>query len=625
MTTSDTMIGSLLDGRYQIDRLVGRGGMADVYLASDATLGRQVAVKVLGERYARDQQFVERFLREASAAARLNHPNIVQVYDRGEGHGTYYIAMEYVHGQTLKEMVTAQGPMSSDRVVEYTRQALQALRFAHRNGVVHRDVKPHNMMVDEDGRLKITDFGIARAGGDHGLTEVGSIVGTAQYLSPDQARGETVTAASDLYSVGVTMFELLTGRVPFDGDSPVNIALKHVNDPIPRPSSIDPRIPTALEAVVMRAMQKDPGLRYQTAEEMLSDLDAAARGIVPADTAQITQVVQRPAAARAYEQTAPTVLPPLERSPRRRKRWPWVLLTLILLGLLAFAVWAVTQEGSNAVPDVVGMTRTEAAAKLRDEGYKVGAITQQFSDEPAGVVVDQDPPGDSDADKGSAVDLTVSKGAKQLEVPSLIGEPLEEARRDAKQSGFDQLRITKRSDEEAEPGTVIEQNPQPGTKVDEGTTLAVVVSEGAETVEVPNVVGLSEAAAQAKLEATGLEISFDRGNDGTEKKGEVVGQAPEAGAEADDGSTVTVKIASGFNIVPSVIGKSSEDAQAAVEAAGFKVTVVESTANDPTLPAEGEITDQDPSGNSRVELGSDVTLTHTTNDTGAEPPTPGED
>ncbi|MBC7643804.1 MAG: serine/threonine protein kinase, partial [Thermoleophilia bacterium] len=238
MDPSDNLIDTIFDGRYRIVRQVGLGGMAKVYLASDQTLGRQVAIKILDHRHAADAGFVERFMREAQSAAKLNHPNIVQVYDRGRVDDAYYIAMEFVDGVTLKDLVRSRGPLEEAEVIAYGRQAGSALRFAHRNGIVHRDIKPQNMLIDAEGRLKIADFGIARAGADAGLTEVGSIVGTAQYLSPEQARGQTVSATSDLYSLGVVLFEMATGRVPFDGDNPVNVALRHVNEQPPRPSMI---------------------------------------------------------------------------------------------------------------------------------------------------------------------------------------------------------------------------------------------------------------------------------------------------------------------------------------------------------------------------------------------------
>ena len=278
MAVSDSLIGTLFDGRYQILRKLGAGGMANVYLAEDQELGRRVAIKILNDRHANDEQFVERFRREAKNAAALSHPNIVSIYDRGEAEGTYYIAMEYLDGRSLKELILSRGDAPIAVVVEYARQILSALKFAHRHGIVHRDIKPHNVLVDGEGRVKVTDFGIARAGASQ-MTEAGSIVGTAQYLSPEQARGADVDQRSDLYSLGVLMYEMLTGEVPFSGDTPVEIAMKHLSQTPAPPSTIRHDVPRDLDMVVMRTLAKSPDDRYQSADEMEADLDRVARGV----------------------------------------------------------------------------------------------------------------------------------------------------------------------------------------------------------------------------------------------------------------------------------------------------------------------------------------------------------
>src|ERR687885_1906693 len=272
MATTDTLIDTLFDGRYRITRKLGAGGMANVSLAEDQELGRRVAIKILDDRHAADEQFVERFRREAKNAAGLSHPNIVSIYDRGEAEGTYYIAMEYLDGRSLKELILTRGPAPIKVAIEYSRQVLAALRFAHRHGIVHRDIKPHNVLVDGEGRAKVTDFGIARAGAASQVTEAGSIVGTAQYLSPEQARGGAIDQRSDLYSVGIVLYELLTGSVPFTGDSPVEIAMKHLSKVPDPPSRRRPDVPRDLDLVVMRALAKDPEERYQSADEMDADL-----------------------------------------------------------------------------------------------------------------------------------------------------------------------------------------------------------------------------------------------------------------------------------------------------------------------------------------------------------------
>jgi serine/threonine protein kinase len=296
MAVSDTLIGTIFDGRYRILRRIGSGGMADVYLAEDQELGRNVAIKILNDRHAGDEQFVERFRREAKNAAGLSHPNIVSIYDRGEAEGTYYIAMEHIDGRSVKELILARGPAPVHIAIEYARQILSALRFAHRRGLVHRDIKPHNVLDDGDGRVKVTDFGIARVGASQ-MTEAGSIVGTAQYLSPEQARGAPVDARSDLYSLGIVLYELLTGKVPFTGDSPVEIAMKHLNELPKAPSSLRPEIPRDLDLVILRALAKDPDERYASAEEMDADLARIEQGL---------SVSSRTAEAETRIMTAPT-------------------------------------------------------------------------------------------------------------------------------------------------------------------------------------------------------------------------------------------------------------------------------------------------------------------------------
>src|SRR6058998_929761 len=310
MAVSDTLINTLFDGRYRILRKLGTGGMANVYLAEDEVLGRRVAIKILNDRHAGDDQFVERFRREAKNAASLSHPNIVSIYDRGEAEGTYYIAMEYLDGRSLKELILQRGPAPITVSVEYARQILSALRFAHRKGVVNRDIKPHNVLVNSEGRVKVTDFGIARAGASQ-MTEAGSIVGTAQYLSPEQARGTDVDQRSDLYSLGVVLYELLTGVVPFSGDTPVEIAMKHLSSAPEPPSMKRAEVPRDLDMVVLRALAKDPADRYQSAEEMDADLARVARGaaVSPATEEAATAIISRP------PPTAVTEIKPRAREP----------------------------------------------------------------------------------------------------------------------------------------------------------------------------------------------------------------------------------------------------------------------------------------------------------------------
>src|SRR5437868_6587910 len=341
MAVSDTLINTLFDGRYRIMRKLGSGGMANVYLAEDQELGRRVAIKILNDRHAGDEQFIERFRREAKNAAALSHPNIVSIYDRGEAEGTYYIAMEYLDGRSLKELIVSRGPAPVNVAIDYVRQILAALRFAHRHGIVHRDIKPHNVLVDAEGRLKVTDFGIARAGVSQ-MTEAGSIIGTAQYLSPEQAKGAPVDQTSDLYSVGVVLYELLTGVVPFSGDTPVEIAMKHLSTlPVP-PSEKRGAIPRDLDLTVLRALAKDPAERYQSAEEMDADLERVLRGaaVSPATEEAATAIISRPPPAAVTEITSRPPRPPVPYAPpaayydydepSRRALWPWLVALLFV-------------------------------------------------------------------------------------------------------------------------------------------------------------------------------------------------------------------------------------------------------------------------------------------------------
>ncbi|HEY7537957.1 MAG TPA: protein kinase, partial [Gaiellaceae bacterium] len=349
---TDPLLNRLFDSRYLITRKLGAGGMANVYLAEDQELGRRVALKLLNDRHASDDQFVERFRREAQNAAGLNHPNIVSIFDRGHAEDTYYIAMEFLDGRTLKELLIRNGPTPIPIAIDYARQILGGLAFAHRHGIVHRDIKPHNIVVGRDGRLKVTDFGIARSGSSQ-MTEVGSIVGTAQYLSPEQARGSAVDARSDLYSLGIVLYEMLTGKVPFTGDAPVEIAMKHLSETPEPPSALRTAVPHDLDAIVMRALAKDPEQRYATAEEMDADLARVARGLAVSQKTEeaMTQVLAGAGVAGATtaatmvnrpSTAAPPAPPPppyrrpgyydFDRAPRRRTIWPWIL------GVLAAAI-----------------------------------------------------------------------------------------------------------------------------------------------------------------------------------------------------------------------------------------------------------------------------------------------
>src|SRR4051794_6593422 len=447
MPAPDTLIDQVFDGRYRVVRKLGTGGMANVYLAEDQELGRSVAIKMLDERHSQDEQFVERFRREAKNAAGLSHPNIVSIYDRGQAEGTYYIAMEYLEGRTLKELLITRGPTPMTVAIDYARQILSALGFAHRHGIVHRDIKPHNVVVGPDGRLKVTDFGIARSGTSQ-MTETGSIIGTAQYLSPEQAKGAPVTPASDIYSVGIVLYEMLTGTVPFTGDTPLEIAMKHLSTTPMPPSEKRHDVPHELDSIVLRALAKDPDDRYQSSEEMDADLARAARGqaAAPETEEAATRVLKGEGAAMLT--SAPTAVtrrvnvgaPPPPYPPptgfyeydepmRARSFWPW-LLAVVLVAAALVAGWYVytkiqdqlNQTKPVSVPLVQGSVERLAVQKLEAAGLKVRV--QRLPDETVevGRVFDQSRPPGERTEKGNLVIIKVSTGRPKVSVPNVIGQ-----------------------------------------------------------------------------------------------------------------------------------------------------------------------------------------------------------
>jgi beta-lactam-binding protein with PASTA domain len=592
--------GAVVDGRYRIERRIGSGGMADVYCAADSQLGRDVAIKMLHRRFARDQEFVERFRREASAAAGLQHPNVVSVFDRGEYDGTYYIAMEYLPGKTLKEVLREEAPLDQLRAIDFTIQILQAAAFAHRRGIIHRDFKPHNVMVGADGQLKVTDFGIARAGASE-MTETGSIMGTAQYLSPEQAQGQRVGAQSDLYSIGVMLYEMLTGRVPFGGDSAVSIALKHVGEQPPRLADLRRDVHPRLEQAVGRALLKDPAQRYASADEFIGALQEARRAIVSGESGGTSSWM-------------PPVAPPPADGDPRGSRWPWVLLVVLLLAVIAGAlVWQLSTGGADqrTVPSVVGSTAKRATAVLKKAGFDV-KTHQVSSAERKGLVVAQDPrPGDR-VDEGSEIDLAISAGPPDELVPSVVGLPADQAVRELNSRGF---KVTK--DEtpstKIKKGLVVRTSPAESTPAPRGSRVRLFVSSGPPSVAVPSVVGQDKNDARAQLEDAGFSVSVSR-TFSDAPKNEVVSQSPTAGTQVDKGSQVTITVSKGQEKVevPDVVGMDVKAARAALRGAGFKVTTVK----EPTTGGDNTVTAQTPSGGSKADKGSEVTITVASPDNG---------
>ena len=617
MATTDHMIDTLFDGRYLITRKLGAGGMAKVYLAEDQELGRRVAIKILDDRHASDAQFVERFRREAQNAGGLSHPNIVSIYDRGEAGGSYYIAMEYVEGRTLKELIVARGPSPIGIAIDYTRQILSALRFAHRKGIVHRDIKPHNMIVDGDGRVKVMDFGIARSSTSQ-MTEAGSIIGTAQYLSPEQARGAPVDQTSDLYSTGIVLYELLTGTVPFSGDTPVEIAMKHLSQTPDPPSAHRTEVPRDLDYVVLRALAKDATDRYHSADEMDSDLERIARGVgVSAETAEAaTSVLSRTEVTDALA-TAPTAYTPgryyeYDETRRRRSIWPWLLAAGLFALLLVGGVFAYQQlqdqlSGTEAVtvPDVEGLVESLAVEDIVDAGLEPNVRRQPDSDVERGLVVSQDPETPQRVDPGTFVTIIVSSGKPKVRVPSLVGRTRDEAVAELSDANLRANVVEVNSSEQS--GIVLATSPKAGETVVEGTTVRVNVSKGPKPVAVPNVVGQQYASAESALQGLGFGVA--RANvESDEPAGIVVGQSPGAGSEASKGSTVTLQVSEGpqTSEVPDVTSQDVASARAQLQSSGFRTNVVREDTEDISL--DGLVISQDPPGGSELEPGETVTL-----------------
>jgi serine/threonine-protein kinase len=582
---------TLVDGRYRIIRRLGSGGMADVYCAEDTQLGRQVALKLLYRRFAEDSEFVERFRREASSAAGLQHPNVVQVFDRGEWDGTYYIAMEYLTGRNLKQVVRDHGALEPALAVDLTIQILKAARFAHRRGIVHRDIKPHNVIVDDEGRAKVTDFGIARAGASD-MTETGSIMGTAQYLSPEQAQGHPVDARADLYSIGVVLYELLCGAPPFDAESPVTIALKQVSEePVP-PMRRNPAVSPALDAVVMRALRKDPAQRFQDADAFIAALESAMAG----GYVETVAVAEDPVAL-------------LEEEDRRNwARIAVIALVILALAALAIGAWLLLTPDKVRVPDVVGKRSGTAAQLLQSRGFEVDVVPIQSETVAEDRVAGQRPDPGSEADEGSLVTITVSSGPGEAPVPLVGGLPANEAADRLREAGFKSEQRGEFSDS-VRRGRVIESTPPEGSTARKGSTVTLVVSRGKERAAVPEVVGRPRDEAERLLQDAGFKTSVSEQESEDEDPGTVLEQDPAAGTEVAKGGTVALVVAKepAEVPVPGVLDASEDDARQTLRDAGFKVRTEEAPVQTPD--EDGIVVDQDPSPDTPRPNGSTVTIT----------------
>jgi beta-lactam-binding protein with PASTA domain/tRNA A-37 threonylcarbamoyl transferase component Bud32 len=597
-------------GRYEVLERVGAGGMAEVYRARDDLLGREVAVKVLNERFASDRSFVERFRREAQSAANLNHPNIVSLYDYGSDNGTYFIVMEYIDGRPLDEIIRREGNLLPERAAEIAADIAQALHKAHDGGLVHRDIKPSNVMLTSSGQTKVTDFGIARAlvsDGEPTVTQTGMVIGTASYLSPEQAQGNPVDARSDVYSLGCVLYEMLTGAPPFQGQSPLAIAYKHVReDPVP-PSRGNSDVPAALDAIVMKALAKNPDNRFSSAMELKQDLDRFLAGqpvqatpLLADDTAAMSRVGGRVATTATYEEPA----------ARRRALWPWLgVLALLLLTGLAWALYSSLRPTAPqvTVPNVVGKPLARAIDILNRRELDPQPV-DVASRRPVGTVLRQDPPAQEVVDEGSTVRLFVSAGPRQTTVPDLIGRTNEEAEQLLEESGLVLGITTREPSDEFDEGVVIAQDPAADESADRGSEVDITVSSGPESVEVPFVEGLPEDQAVAAIRNAGLRADVREGPSGEVEDGEVISQDPGGGEEAQRGDIVTILVSTGAEEfpLPDVTGQSAADAEAELEDLGLRVDQDPET--EPCLQPPDTVCRMDPEPDTQVEEGDLITL-----------------
>ncbi|MFF7868279.1 Stk1 family PASTA domain-containing Ser/Thr kinase [Streptomyces qaidamensis] len=633
-----------LGGRYELGQVLGRGGMAEVYLAHDTRLGRTVAVKTLRADLARDPSFQARFRREAQSAASLNHPAIVAVYDTGEDYidnvSIPYIVMEYVDGSTLRELLHSGRKLLPERSMEMTIGILQALEYSHRAGIVHRDIKPANVMLTRNGQVKVMDFGIARAMGDSGMTmtQTSAVIGTAQYLSPEQAKGEQVDARSDLYSTGCLLYELLTVRPPFVGDSPVAVAYQHVREEPQAPSVFDPEITPEMDAIVLKALVKDPDYRYQSADEMRADIEACLDGQPVAATAALGAVGyggypddQPTTALRADSGAGATsMLPPMNpddggygyddrpdrrRGQQRKSNTSTILLVvagiLVLVGAILIGRWAFSGDGGASndkveTPIFIGESKASAEKLAENADLKLTFESKPCEDQSKGKICSQNPQQGQKVDKFSTVKLVLSTGAPKVTVPDVTGLTYDKAAAQLDEKGFRVEQKTEESDRT--PGVVIKQDPDGDTEQEKGSTITLTVAKEAEKSTVPDVLGQTCDAAKQQMQASNLvgnctEVETDDAN----QVGKVIQTTPQAGTSVDPNSSVNIQIGKAKQkqqvAVPNLQNQTLRDAKKLIQDAGLTVGNIAGSQDDNAV-----VVASNPTQGTQVEEGTAVNL-----------------
>ncbi len=622
----------VLSDRYALISHLARGGMADVWVAEDRLLGRQVAVKILHGQYAASEAFVERFRREAQAAANLSHANIVAVYDWGEDGDTYFMVMELVQGRNLRDVIRSEGALLPRRVAEIGAEVCVAVSVAHNQGLVHRDIKPANVLLTPDGAVKVADFGIARAWDDsESLTKTGAVIGTATYFSPEQAQGKTADARSDIYSVGVVMYELLTGSPPFSGESPVAVAYQHVQQQPEPPSKLNPNVPPGLEAIVLKAMAKDPVIRYQSAAEMVEDIDRLLAGQVPLAAPQNEEPTRMMTSANLppvpdqAPATRPDPPPPqqdraLYREPGRTDRTTLTIgiiasLALLLLGIILL-IRLLGSDGGVAtvtIPELAGNQPASAIGELTQLGLSIEQELIASADVAEGLVVGTEPAAGTEVERGSFVKLLISGGNATIQVPRVIDLTDGQARTAIELSGLEVGDIVVEASPVIEAGVVMAQEPEAGTLVAEGTKVDLVVSVGTNALTVPDVVGKSESDALFVLSQTGFEVDqirIEQRPSAEVLEGFVIETDPEAQQFVPRDGFVTVVISQGAvpSVVPSVLTRNAEEATQILEDLGFAVAFDDPVELEWNDPLNGVVAEQNPAAGSTAEFGSTIRL-----------------